>query len=131
MWRLRSRELVSEWLTGRSVVRPHRLRANRASPRNPPDSKSAVGTAASEKHGTKSLAWCRPAASIGFEGPPPIAQAPACSFLIGDALMLQDLAIAQSQTTTTQIDKPNRVSVAYGATKDLVLRGPEILRQLP
>ena len=51
--------------------------------------------------------------------------------IVGVALMLQDLAIAQSQTTTTQIDKPNRVSVAYGATKDLVLRGPEILRQLP
>jgi Domain of unknown function (DUF3387) len=26
--------LVSEWLTGGSVVRLHRLRANRASPRN-------------------------------------------------------------------------------------------------
>ena len=42
--------------------------------------------------------------------------------IVGVALMLQDLAIAQSQTTTTQIDKPNRVSVAYVATKDLVLQ---------
>jgi hypothetical protein len=42
--------------------------------------------------------------------------------IVSVALMLQDLAIAQSQTTTTQIDKPNRVSVAYVATKDLVLQ---------
>jgi hypothetical protein len=33
--------------------------------------------------------------------------------IVGVVLMLQDLAIAQSQTTTTQIDKPNRVSVSH------------------
>jgi hypothetical protein len=36
--------------------------------------------------------------------------------------VLQDLASAQSQTTATQIDKPNRVSIEYIATKDLVLQ---------
>ena len=39
--------------------------------------------------------------------------------IVGVAFILPNLAIAQSQTATTQIDQPNRVSVAYVATKDL------------
>jgi len=42
--------------------------------------------------------------------------------IVGCAFSLPNLAIAQSQTTVTQIDQPNRVSVAYVATKDLVLQ---------
>jgi hypothetical protein len=42
--------------------------------------------------------------------------------IVGVAFILPNLAIAQSQTTTTQIDQPNRVSVAYVATKDLILQ---------
>jgi hypothetical protein len=42
--------------------------------------------------------------------------------IISVAFILPNLAIAQSQTTTKQIDHPNRVSVAYVTTKDLVLQ---------
>ena len=41
--------------------------------------------------------------------------------IVGIAFILPNLGVAQSQTAT-QIDQPNRVSVAYIATKDLVLQ---------
>jgi hypothetical protein len=42
--------------------------------------------------------------------------------ILGAAFMLPDLAPAQSQTTATQIGQPNRVSIAYVPTDDLVLK---------
>jgi Putative metallopeptidase len=42
--------------------------------------------------------------------------------ILGVAFMLPNLAAAQSQTTATQIGQPNRVSVAYVPTDDLVLK---------
>jgi hypothetical protein len=41
---------------------------------------------------------------------------------LGVAFTLSNLAAAQSQTTATQIGQPNRVSVAYVPTDDLVLK---------
>jgi hypothetical protein len=41
---------------------------------------------------------------------------------LGVAFTLPNLAAAQSQTTATQIGQPNRVSVAYVPTDDLVLK---------
>jgi len=38
--------------------------------------------------------------------------------IVGVALILQDLVIARSQTTSTQNDQPNRVSVEYVAPKN-------------
>jgi hypothetical protein len=42
--------------------------------------------------------------------------------ILGVAFMLPNLAPAQSQTTATQIGQPNRVTVAYVPTDDLVLK---------
>jgi hypothetical protein len=42
------------------------------------------------------------------------------------AFILPNLAIAQSQATTTHIDPPNRVSVAYVATKDPFCRSSTV-----
>jgi hypothetical protein len=42
--------------------------------------------------------------------------------IVGVAFMLPNLAPAQSQTTATQIGQPNRVTVAYVPTDDLVLK---------
>jgi hypothetical protein len=42
--------------------------------------------------------------------------------IVGVAFILPNVAVAQSQTTATQVDQPNRVSVAYVATEDLVLQ---------
>jgi hypothetical protein len=41
---------------------------------------------------------------------------------LGVAFTLPNLAAAQSQPTATQIGQPNRVSVAYVPTDDLVLK---------
>ena len=41
---------------------------------------------------------------------------------LGVAFTLPNLSAAQSQTTATQIGQPNRVSVAYVPTDDLVLK---------
>jgi Putative metallopeptidase len=42
--------------------------------------------------------------------------------ILGVSFMLPNLAPAQSQTTATQIGQPNRVSIAYVPTDDLVLK---------
>jgi hypothetical protein len=42
--------------------------------------------------------------------------------LVGVALIQATLAVAQPQTTSPQINQPNRVSIEYVATDDLVLR---------
>lgn len=49
--------------------------------------------------------------------------------ILGVAFMLPNLAPAQSQTTATQIGQPNRVSVAYVPTDDLVLKEVYDLRR--
>jgi hypothetical protein len=40
--------------------------------------------------------------------------------VVGVALILSNLAVAQAQTIATQMDQPNRVSVAYVAPKNPV-----------
>ena len=42
--------------------------------------------------------------------------------IIGVVSMLPNLAVTQPQTTITQIEQTNRVSIAYVTTKDLVLQ---------
>jgi hypothetical protein len=42
--------------------------------------------------------------------------------VVGVALILSNLAVAQAQTIATQMDQPNRVSVAYVAPKDPVFQ---------
>ena len=42
--------------------------------------------------------------------------------ILGVSFMLPNLAPAQSQTTAAQIGQPNRVSIAYVPTDDLVLK---------
>ena len=47
--------------------------------------------------------------------------------IVGVAFILPNSAVAQSQTTGTQMDQPNRVSVAYVAPKESPFRLPEEL----
>jgi len=42
--------------------------------------------------------------------------------IVGVAFILPNSAVAQSQTTGTQMDQPNRVSVAYVAPKDPIFQ---------